>query len=51
MSLRIARYALVSTLLAALAACGYKGNLVMPDAQDEKAGQVKPEPVPERADD
>lgn len=39
---------LVSTALlaATLAACGYKGELVLPEHQDEKAGQVDPEPIP-----
>jgi len=30
----------------ALSGCGYKGDLVMPEHQDEKAGQVDPEPIP-----
>jgi predicted small lipoprotein YifL len=35
-----------------LAGCGYKGDLVAPErAQDEKAGQVKPEPIEESPDD
>ena len=38
-------------LAIALASCGYKGDLVQAEkSQDEKAGQVEPEPVPEAGD-
>lgn len=37
---------------ALLSGCGYKGDLVAPDPpQDEKAGQVKPEPIEDSPDD
>jgi predicted small lipoprotein YifL len=50
MTPRTARVALVLLTLA-LAGCGYKGDLVEADkAQDEKAGQVDPEPVDAAAD-
>ncbi|HVF34016.1 MAG TPA: argininosuccinate lyase [Candidatus Saccharimonadia bacterium] len=42
------RLVLLAALLGAtLPGCGYKGDLVAPDPpQDEKAGQVDPEPIP-----
>jgi hypothetical protein len=50
MTPRIVRVA-PALLALALAACGYKGDLVQAQqAQDEKAGQVEPEPVDDAAD-
>ena len=46
---RAAPLALALALLT-LAGCGYKGDLVQAETQDEKAGQVKPEPLPEAED-
>jgi predicted small lipoprotein YifL len=50
MTPRIARVAL-ALLALLLAGCGYKGDLVHAEkSQDEKAGQVEPEPVDDAAD-
>ena len=50
MTPRTARVAL-ALLTLALAACGYKGDLVQAEkVQDEKAGQVEPKPVDDAAD-
>ena len=46
------RFVLLAVVTALLAGCGYKGDLVAPEPPvDEKAGQVKPEPVEDSPDD
>ena len=45
MKIRLVPLALLGAVL--LAGCGNKGDLVKPEVQDEKAGQVKPEPLAE----